>query len=134
MNVFQSFYDILNLFDKLSPEDKIDFKEIQKYLLNELKEKHQIDCQEKPHVFRYHDFLRGMIESFHEKRGLSCEERRIYLLKRFYPEYYPRTFFDYLFSCKSFATCRIVRKPPANAPADRVDVGEDKKSTPAISI
>ena len=134
MDVFQSFYDILNLFDKLSPEDKIDFKEIQKYLLNDLKENHGVDCLERSYVFHYHDFLRGMVESFHENKGLSCEERRIYLLKRFYPKYYPRTFFDYLFSCKSFATCSIVRNPPAKAPADRVEVGDAKKSTPAISI
>lgn len=103
MDVFQSFYDVLNLFDKLSPEDKIDFKEIQKYVLIEFKEKHGIDCQEKPHIFRYHIFLRGIIESLTENKDMTCEKRRIYLLKRFYPEYYPRTCFDYLFSCKSSA-------------------------------
>ena len=103
MDVFGSFYDILNLFDKLSPEDKIQFKEIQKYLLDDLQEKHGVDCRVKPHVFRYHDFLRGIIESLHKNKNMNCEERRIYLLKRFYPEYYPRTYFDYLFSCKSFA-------------------------------
>ena len=103
MDVFQSFYDVLNLFDKLSPEDKIDFKEIQRYVLIELKQKHGIDCEKREHVFRYHEFLKGIIESLHEKNNITCEERRIYLLKRFYPEYYPRTYFDYLFSCKSFA-------------------------------
>jgi hypothetical protein len=103
MDVFQSFYDVLILFNKLSPEDKIDFKEIQKYILIELKETHGIDCQERHHVFRYHEFLKGIIKSLHENKNMNCEERRIYLLKQFYPEYYPRTCFDYFFSCKSFA-------------------------------
>ncbi len=103
MEVYQSMFDILNELDRLSVLEKEEFKEIQRYVKKELKEKWNINVEDHHEVFRYHELLNGLIDSFKNKKEMDREKRIQWILKRYYPEYYLKKYCFYsLFSCKSF--------------------------------
>ncbi len=100
---YQHFYDIINLFDKLSPEDKIEFKEIRNSIRKELFEKHGIQCDQKPNIFEFNELIKGIIESIQENPKMNRDLRINQLLSIHYPQYYSKySIFSYLFSCKFF--------------------------------
>ncbi len=102
MQVYQSMYDILNELDTLSVLEREEFKDIQKHIRNELKEKWNIKCDDHDHVFRYHSLLNGLIESIREDKNIKKEERIQYILEKYYPEYYSKKCIFYsFFSCMS---------------------------------
>lgn len=99
MEVYQSMFDILNELDSLSVSEKTEFKEIQKNIRVELKEKWNIHCDDHEHVFRYHELLHGLIDSLKTDKTMNRDDRIFYILERYYPEYYSKKCFFY--SCIS---------------------------------
>jgi hypothetical protein len=100
---YQHFYDIIHLFDKLSPEDKIEFKEIRNYIRNELLVKHHIQCDIKPNIHPYNELLKGIIESIQEYPKMDRMKRIQELLINYYPKQYSRfSILSYFFSCNFF--------------------------------
>ncbi len=99
MQVYQSMFDILNELDSLSISEKEEFKEIQKIIRVEFKEKWNVNCDDRDHVFRYHELLHGIIDSLKTDKTMNREKRILYILEKYYPEYYSKKCIFY--SCMS---------------------------------